>query len=199
MARLRYDQGVRLARGPGCHRGLVSRGPGRDHRAGELRSALFSDGGGENLPARLRWTESGFRKGRAGLPLLCRGRPDWPRHVAHAVRCRDEARRQVLCRVFRARSHHGWRSLSRHHGHVHGGWHNPSLQGAQHRACDGWIRARVLFCDVGPHVHRRRRRHGRQGWYTSPRLGIRAVPPDRDLRCGLPDHGGFPRRGGRAS
>jgi hypothetical protein len=48
---------------------------------------------------------------------------------------------------------------------------------------------------LGAHLHRRRRRHGAARRPAAAGHGVRAVPPDRHLRLGLPHHRGRARRG----
>ena len=55
---------------------------------------------------------------------------------------------------------------------------------------------RVYFdCDLGPYLHRRRRRHGAARRPAAAGHGVHPVPSDRHLRRGLPDHRGRARRG----
>ena len=61
-------------------------------------------------------------------------------------------------------------------------------------ATGGYGRA-YFSATCGPHLHRRRRRHGRPPGPAAAGHGVRAVPPDRHLRRGLPDHRGRARRG----
>jgi succinate dehydrogenase / fumarate reductase flavoprotein subunit len=55
---------------------------------------------------------------------------------------------------------------------------------------DGTIRLwPLLFLgNLGPYLHRRRRRHGSTCWFAIAGHGIRSVPSDRHLWCGLPDY-----------
>ena len=61
-------------------------------------------------------------------------------------------------------------------------------------ATGGYGRA-YFSATVGPHLHRRRLRNGGAGRASAAGHGVRPVPPHRDLRLGLPDHRGRPRRG----
>src|SRR6476646_7175239 len=58
--------------------------------------------------------------------------------------------------------------------------------------CRGVI---ALKLDDGPYLHGRRQRHGAARRPAAAGHGVRAVPPDRHLRRGLPDHRGRARRG----
>ena len=64
-----------------------------------------------------------------------------------------------------------------------------------HGAGDRRLRPRLLLRDLGPHLHRRRRRHGAARRPAAAGHGVRAVPSDRHLRRRLPDHRGRARRG----
>ena len=61
-------------------------------------------------------------------------------------------------------------------------------------ATGGYGRA-YFSCTSRPHLHRRRQRHGAARRPAAAGHGVRAVPPDRHLRRGLPDHRGRARRG----
>ncbi len=54
---------------------------------------------------------------------------------------------------------------------------------------------RLFLRHLGAYLHRRRQRHGAARRPAAAGHGIRAVPPDRHLRRGLPDHRGRARRG----
>ena len=58
-----------------------------------------------------------------------------------------------------------------------------------------WLRPRLLLVHVRAHLHGRRHRDGSPSWTPIPGPGIRAVPPDWDLRCWVPHHRGVSRRG----
>jgi hypothetical protein len=60
---------------------------------------------------------------------------------------------------------------------------------------DGRLRPRLFLRHLGPYLHRRRQRHGAARRPAAAGHGIRAVPPDRHLRRGLPHHRGRARRG----
>ena len=61
-------------------------------------------------------------------------------------------------------------------------------------AGDRRLRPRLFLCDLRPHVHRRRQRHGFARRAAAAGHGVRAVPSDRHLRRGLPHHRGRARR-----
>ncbi len=73
--------------------------------------------------------------------------------------------------------------------------HAAPVPRAQGDPRDRRLRPRVLLLHLRAHVHRRRRRHGAARRTAAAGHGIRAVPPDRHLRCGLPDHRGLAGRG----
>ena len=66
--------------------------------------------------------------------------------------------------------------------------HHPPLLGQDGGAGDRRLRPRLSDRDLGAHLHRRRRRHGRAGRPAAAGHGVRAVPSDRHLRRRLPDH-----------
>ena len=104
---------------------------------------------------------------------------------------------RVLHRVFRHRPDHGRRrSLPRRRLHQDGRRHDPPLPRAADDPGDGRLRPR-LFSATSAHTCTG---DGNAPWCCAPACrfaghGIRAVPPDRHLRRGLPDHRGRARRG----
>ena len=62
------------------------------------------------------------------------------------------------------------------------------------RAGDRRVWPGLFLLHLGPYLHRRRQRHGDAGRHPDAGHGVRAVPPDRHLRLGLPDHRGQPGR-----
>ena len=73
--------------------------------------------------------------------------------------------------------------------------HHPPLRRQDGGAGDRRLRPRLFLGDLGAHLHRRRRRHGRARRPAAAGHGVRAVPPDRHLWRRLPDHRGRARRG----
>ena len=73
--------------------------------------------------------------------------------------------------------------------------HDPPLLRQDGGAGDRRLWPRLFLGDLGAYLHRRRRRHGRARRPAAAGHGVRAVPPDRHLRRGLPDHRGRARRG----
>mmetsp|Transcript_6041 Transcript_6041/g.14631 ORF Transcript_6041/g.14631 Transcript_6041/m.14631 type:complete len:205 (+) Transcript_6041:592-1206(+) len=123
-------------------------------------------------------------------------RPYGPRHAPHPLRRRHEAQHQLFCGVLCAGPHHGpGRHLPRGDGPLPGGRDDPPLPRPPDDPRHWRLRPRVLQRDVGAHLHRRRQRHGGAGRDPPPGPRVRAVPPDRHLRRGLPHHRGVPRRG----
>jgi succinate dehydrogenase/fumarate reductase flavoprotein subunit len=103
-----------------------------------------------------------FRRRPAGAAHLRRRRPHRPRDPAHALRPVAEEQRGVLHRVFRHRPPHvrgrtctGVVAWKLDDGTIH---RLPRQDGgAGHRR----LRPGLFLRDLRPHLHRRRRRHGR--------------------------------------
>jgi succinate dehydrogenase / fumarate reductase flavoprotein subunit len=72
--------------------------------------------------------------------------------------------------------------------------HDAPLPGPDGDPGDRRLRPRLLLGHLGPHLHRRRQRHGAARRPAAAGHGIRAVPPHRHLRRRLPDHRGRARR-----
>jgi hypothetical protein len=72
--------------------------------------------------------------------------------------------------------------------------HDACLQRQDGGAGDGRLWPGLFQRHLRPYLHRRRRRHGGAAGLPLAGHGVRAVPPDRHLRRGLPDHR---RRAGR--
>ena len=137
-----------------------------------------------------------FRRRPAGAAHLRCRRPHRPRHPAHAVRPVAQAQRAVLRRIFRARPDHGARrALHRRRRLEPRRRHHPPLRRENGGAGDGRLWPRLFLGDLGAHLHRRRRRHGRARRPAAAGYGVRAVPPDRHIRRRLPDHRRRARRG----
>jgi hypothetical protein len=150
---------------------------------------------GQDLPAPLRRPHDRVRRRPPGAAHLRRRRPHRPRDPAHALRPVAEEQRRVLHRVFRHRPPDDrGRDLRRRRGVEARRRHDPRLPledgGAGHRR----LRPGLFLGHLRPHLHRRRRRHGRAPGPAAAGHGIRAVPPHRHLRLGLPDHRGRARR-----
>ena len=62
-------------------------------------------------------------------------------------------------------------------------------------ARDRRLRPLLFHRDLGPYLHRRRRRHGAARGAAAAGLRVRPVPPDRHLRRRRADHRGRARRG----
>jgi succinate dehydrogenase / fumarate reductase flavoprotein subunit len=143
----------------------------------------------------LRRHDDALRQGHRAAHLR-RRRPHRSRDAAHALPAVAEARRRVLHRVLRARPDHG-RTAS-----AAASWPGPGDDGTLHRfrahsgdlATGGYGRAyfsctSAHTCTGDGNAHGAARRPAAAGH------GVRAVPPDRHLRRGLPDHRGRARRG----
>ena len=196
MAHVRHRQGVGLAGRRRRHGIHGARGAGRGLRARALRRAVLAHRRGQDLPAAVRRPHDEFRRRAAGAAHLRRRRPHRPRHPAHALRPVAEAQCAVLRRIFRARPDHGaGRPLHRRRRLEPRRRHHPPLCGQDGGAGDRRLWPRLFHGDLGAHLHRRRRRHGRARRPAAAGHGIRAVPPDRHLRRRLPDHRRRARRG----
>ena len=196
MAPLRHGEGLGLARRHRRDGVPRARGAEGGLRARALRRAVQPHRGRAHLPAALRRAYHRVRRGAAGAAHLRRGRPHRARDPAHALRAERAAQRRVLHRVFRHRPHpvRGRRGPGRARLEARRR-HPPPLQRQDDGAGDRRLRPRLLLGDFRPHLHRRRRRHGGAAGAAAAGHGVRAVPPDRHLRLGLPDHRGRPRRG----
>jgi hypothetical protein len=75
-------------------------------------------------------------------------------------------------------------------GAGHGRGHAAPVPCPGHGAGDRRLRPRLFLRDLGPYLHRRRRRHGVARRPGAAGHGVRAVPPDRHLWRRLPDHRG---------
>ncbi len=142
---------------------LARAGPGGGLRAGALRRAVLAHRGGQDLPAALRRPYDRIRRGPAGAAHLRGRRPHRPRDAAHALRPVGEAEGRVLHRVFRHRPDHHRRRLHRRRGLEARRRHDPCLQRQDGGAGDRRLWAGLLLLHLGPHLHRRRRRHGGAG------------------------------------
>ena len=193
-AHVRHRQGVGLARRSGCDRVSVQGGAARRHRARALRRALLAHARRQDLPARLRRHDHQLRRG-PGAPHLRRRRPHRPCHPAHALPAVAAPQGGVLHRVFRPRPGVGRRRRLPGRARLEPGRrHAAPLPRPHGDPGDRRLRARLLLRDLGPHLHRRRQRHGAARRAPAPGHGVRAVPPDRHLRLRLPDER---RRAGR--
>ena len=131
-----------------------------------------------------------------GAAHLRRRRPHRPRHPAHALRPGAPAPDRVLHRVLRHRPDHGrGRALPRRRRAEARRRHDPSLPRPHDDPRHRRLRPRLFLRDLGPHLHRRRQRHGAARRPAAAGHGVRAVPPDRHLRRRLPHHRGRARRG----
>ena len=205
LAHVRYRQGCRLARRPGCHRISVPQCAGGGLRARTFRNAVQPHRRRAHLPAAVRRHDHEIRRRPTGPAHLRRSGPHRSCHAPHALRPVGPALGQVLRRVFRARPHHGRRRLPGRHGTVARGRQPASLPGPQDDSGDRRLRAGLLHVHLGPHLHRRRQRHGAARRAAAAGHGVRAIPPDRHLRRRRPHHGRIARRrrlphqfGGRA-
>jgi hypothetical protein len=88
----------------------------------------------------------------------------------------------------------GWR-MPRRHRAVHGRWQRSTASAPCRRAGDGRLWPRLFLRHLGPHLHRRRRRHGAARRPAAAGSGVRPVPPDRHLWRGRAHHRGRARRG----
>ncbi len=161
VAHVRHRQGVGLA---GRHRrdGIPrARGAQGGLRAGALRRAVLAHRRGQDLPAPLRRPHHRIRRRPAGAAHLCRRRPDRPRDPAHALWPVAEEQRRVLHRIFRHRPDHvrRWRLSGRRLLEA-GRRHDACLQRQDGGAGDRRLWPRLFQRDLGPYLHRRRRRHG---------------------------------------
>ena len=151
---------------------------------------------GQDLPAALRRPHHRIRRRPRGAAHLRRRRPHRPRDPAHALRPVAQAEGRVLHRVLRHRPDHvgrrrmpGRALLEARRRHA-----APVLR-QDDGAGDGRLRPRLFLRHLGAYLHRRRRRHGRARGSAAAGHGVRAVPPHRHLRRGLPDHRRRARRG----
>ena len=195
LSHVRHGQGLGLAGRPGRDRVHDQARAGSGDRARALRRAVLAHARGQDLPARLRRPVDRVRQ-EPGLPHLRRRRPHRPCAAAHAVPAGAAPPGPVLQRIFRPRPAHGRRrQLPRPDGALPRGRHAAPVPGPAHRARDRRLRPGLLLLHLGPHLHRRRQRHGAAGGTAAPGHGVRPVPPVRGLRRRLPDHRGCPRRG----
>ena len=104
-------------------------------------------------------------------------------------------RRRLLHRIFRARPDHGERRVPRRDRALPGGRQHPPLPRPCGGARDRRLWPRLFHRDLGPYLHRRRRRHGAARRPAAAGHGVRPVPPDRHLRRRRADHRGRARRG----
>ncbi len=102
LAHVRYRQGVRLPRRPGCHRVHVPRGHSDGLRARARRRAVFAARLRQDLPARLWRPKPEFRR-RSGGAYLRRGGPNRSRHSAHPVSAERPRPDALLRRILRHR------------------------------------------------------------------------------------------------
>jgi hypothetical protein len=115
---------------------------------------------GQDLPAPLRRPHHRIRRRPAGAAHLRRGRPDRPRHPAHALRPVAEEQRRILHRIFRARpDHHRWPLHRRRRWKLDDGTIHVFNAKMVVLATGGYGRA-YFSATSRPYLHRRRRRHG---------------------------------------
>ena len=149
-----------------------------------------------HLPASLRRHDHPLRRGHRAAHL-CGGGSDRPRDPAHPVPAVAEAQGGVLHRVLRPGPPHGRRRGVPGGARLGPRQRDPApLPRAHDRARHRRLRPHVLLVHLRPHLHRRRQRNGAARGTSPPGHGVRAVPPDRRLRRGLPHHGR--RAGGKA-
>ena len=85
--------------------------------------------------------------------------------------------------------------LPRRHGDVHRGRLGAPLPQPPHLPRHRRLRPGLRLGHLGPHLHRRRQRHGAARRPAAAGPGVRAVPSHRHRRRRLPDHRGCARRG----
>jgi hypothetical protein len=109
-------------------------------------------------------------------------------HTLYGQSLREQ--RGILHRIFRARPDHVRRRQPLHRRRClePRRRHDPSLCRQDGGAGDRRLWPRLFLGDLGPHLHRRRRRHGSACRPAAAGHGVRAVPPDRHLRLRLSDH-----------
>ena len=156
--------------------------------------AVLAHRGRQDLPAPVRRHDHRLRQGHRAAHLR-RRRPHRPRDPAHALRPGAEGQVRVLHRIFRDRPDPRFRRpRARPRLPEDGRRHDPPLPRPDHHPGDRRLWPRLFLRDLRAHLHRRRQRHGAARRRAAAGHGIRAVPPDRHLWRGLPDHRGLARR-----
>ena len=196
LAHVRHRQGLGLARRPGRDRISVPQRAGRGLRARPLGRAVLAHRGRQDLSAPVRRHDDRFRQGHRAAHLR-RRRPHRPRDPAHALRPGAEgahassssnispstssATPRARCAASSASRWTTARSIAsapRRRSSRPAATAAPISRATSAHTCTGDGNAMALRAGAAAAGH-----------------GVRAVPPDRHLRRGLPDHRGRARRG----
>ncbi len=196
LAHVRHRQGLGLARRPGRHRISVPQRARRRLRTRALGRAVLAHRGRQDLPAPVRRHDDA-NSARASAQRTCAAADRTGHAMLHTLYGQAlKATVRVLHRVFRHRPDPRRRRASaRRRLPEDGRRHDPPLPRPDDDSRHRRLRPRLLLGDLGAHTctgdgnaHGAARRPAAAGH------GVRAVPPDRHLRRGLPDHRGRARR-----